>query len=213
MKSSLKIHLLTHTKVSAYLLRSITSHVFEKRSNICIFVLQEPPRSCDECGRAFIRQDCLLRHMRTKHREMLEEIMAEAEKKKLQAQLLAVAAASSNDEENDGNESSDSQTYLADDALTESIGQLLTLLVDETTLKSFGWPTSPVEKLLESVIRCEFCTAFLTRVGGLFYSNISSVMFSDVAVTHLPPQTIYLTRTVCERMPNCCSRSSSTIPL
>jgi hypothetical protein len=66
MKSSLKIHLLTHTK--------------------------EPPRSCDECGRAFIRQDCLLRHMRSKHRDMLEEILAEAEKKKLQQQLLAATA-------------------------------------------------------------------------------------------------------------------------
>lgn len=127
MKSSLKIHLLTHTK--------------------------EPPRSCDECGRAFIRQDCLLRHMRTKHREMLEEIMAEAEKKKLQAQLLAVAAASTNEEENDLSENSEFHTYLPDDALIDSIGQLLTLLVDEATLKSFGWPTAPVDKLLESVIR------------------------------------------------------------
>ncbi|KAL6963451.1 hypothetical protein U1Q18_043269 [Sarracenia purpurea var. burkii] len=113
----------------------------------------EPPRSCDECGRAFIRQDCLLRHMRTKHREMLEEIMAEAEKKKLQAQLLAVAAASTNDEETETPESSEFHTYLPDDALTESIGELLTMLVDEATLKSFGWPTASVDKLLESVIK------------------------------------------------------------
>lgn len=93
--------------------------------------------------------------MRTKHREMLEEIMAEAEKKKLQAQLLAVAAASTNEEENDVSESSEFHTYLPDDALVESIGQLLTLLVDEATLTSFGWPTASVDKLLESVIRYE----------------------------------------------------------
>lgn len=93
--------------------------------------------------------------MRTKHREMLEEIMAEAEKKKLQAQLLAVAAASTNEDENEANESAEFQTYLPDDALTDSIGQLLTLLVDETTLKSFGWPTTSIDKLLESVIRYE----------------------------------------------------------
>lgn len=91
--------------------------------------------------------------MRTKHREMLEEIMAEAEKKKLQAQLLAVAAASTNDEETETPESSEFHTYLPDDALTESIGELLTMLVDEATLKSFGWPTASVDKLLESVIK------------------------------------------------------------
>ncbi|KAJ9597229.1 hypothetical protein L9F63_011903, partial [Diploptera punctata] len=118
MKSSLKIHLLTHTK--------------------------EPPRSCDECGRAFIRQDCLLRHMRTKHRDMLEEILAEAEKKKLQQQLLAAAGAG-------GSETA--AGTLGESALADSVRELLLLLVDEATLKAFGWPTAPVDKLLEAVIR------------------------------------------------------------
>ncbi|PNF34722.1 hypothetical protein B7P43_G05462 [Cryptotermes secundus] len=136
MKSSLKIHLLTHTK--------------------------EPPRSCDECGRAFIRQDCLLRHMRTKHRDMLEEILAEAEKKKLQQQLLAAAgggdvgplppcrdpvptATTATTELNSGT--------LGESALADSVRELLTLLVDEATLKAFGWPGAPVDRLLEAVIR------------------------------------------------------------
>ncbi|XP_069687998.1 zinc finger protein 436 [Periplaneta americana] len=136
MKSSLKIHLLTHTK--------------------------EPPRSCDECGRAFIRQDCLLRHMRTKHRDMLEEILAEAEKKKLQQQLLAAAgggdvgpvppsrdpvptAATASVEPSTGT--------LGESALADSVRELLTLLVDEATLKAFGWPSAPVDRLLEAVIR------------------------------------------------------------
>ncbi|KAG8224746.1 Suppressor of Hairy wing [Ladona fulva] len=224
MKSSLKIHLLTHTK--------------------------EPPRSCDECGRAFIRQDCLLRHMRSKHREMLEEILAEAEKKKLQQQLLAATATaamtshmvgrgergriswgSSRDghpeddlEEDDdiddvpeagaidrvlglaGSESAKAgallqhltsmgesagnspiprmetaastsailnslgtsipssshrhQTVemiqgggLSESALADSVRELLTLLVDDATLRAFGWPDAPVDKLLEAVIR------------------------------------------------------------
>lgn len=122
MKSSLKIHLLTHTK--------------------------EPPRSCDECGRAFIRQDCLLRHMRTKHRDMLEEIMAEAEKKKLQQQLLAAADEAAL-ELNDPDE----PNVLTEEALADSVRELLTLLVDETTLKAFGWPDAPVDRLLEAVIR------------------------------------------------------------
>ncbi|PSN55164.1 hypothetical protein C0J52_00591 [Blattella germanica] len=131
MKSSLKIHLLTHTK--------------------------EPPRSCDECGRAFIRQDCLLRHMRTKHRDMLEEILAEAEKKKLQQQLLAAAGggdvgpapppppATATTIEPTGT--------LGESALADSVKELLTLLVDEATLKAFGWPNAPVDRLLEAVIR------------------------------------------------------------
>lgn len=84
---------------------------------------------------------------------MLEEIMAEAEKKKLQAQLLAVAAASTTEEENEANDAAEYHTYLPEDALTDSISQLLTLLVDEVTLKSFGWPNASVDKLLEAVIK------------------------------------------------------------
>lgn len=132
MKSSLKIHLLTHTK--------------------------EPPRSCDECGRAFIRQDCLLRHMRTKHRDMLEEILAEAEKKKLQTQLLAAAAsdaAAAPLSVPSGGTAPLTMTggALGDDALAAAVRELLTLLVDEATLKVFGWPDAAVDQLLEAVIR------------------------------------------------------------
>ncbi|XP_049789960.1 zinc finger protein 883-like isoform X1 [Schistocerca nitens] len=136
MKSSLKIHLLTHTK--------------------------EPPRSCDECGRAFIRQDCLLRHMRTKHRDMLEEILAETEKKKLQQQLLAAAAAQGpvgsgvglNGSGSDGSSGDPSSIpSLSEAALADSVRELLALLVDEATLKAFGWPETQVDQLLEAVIR------------------------------------------------------------
>lgn len=128
MKSSLKIHLLTHTK--------------------------EPPRSCEECGRAFIRQDCLLRHMRTKHRDMLENIMAEAERKKLQVQLLV--AANENNEEGEGYSRAvqrSAKNVLEDAALAESVRELLTLLVDETTLRNFGWPDAPIDELLDAVIK------------------------------------------------------------
>lgn len=130
MKSSLKIHLLTHTK--------------------------EPPRSCDECGRAFIRQDCLLRHMRTKHRDMLEEILAEAEKKKLQAQLLVAANENADGAEVEGPAQRipiQSKHVLEDGALADSVRELLTLLVDEATLRAFGWPDAAVDQLLEAVIR------------------------------------------------------------
>ncbi|KAK8772839.1 hypothetical protein V5799_012630 [Amblyomma americanum] len=38
-------------------------------------------------------------------------------------------------------------------ALCESIRELLGLLVDEPTLKGFGYPDKPVDELLEAVIR------------------------------------------------------------
>lgn len=145
MKSSLKIHLLTHTK--------------------------EPPRACDECGRAFIRQDCLLRHMRSKHRDMLAEIMADAEKKKLEAQLLGTVK-KDNDDQNDSDEidndreddeesideledhdSITSEESNQNNSLAESLMELLTVLVEESTLKEFGWPGTTVDHLIESVIK------------------------------------------------------------
>ena len=100
-----------------------------------------------------------MRHMRTKHRDMLEEILAEAEKKKLQQQLLAAAgggdigplppppptASATSIEPATGT--------MGESALADSVKELLTLLVDEATLKAFGWPTAPVDRLLEAVIR------------------------------------------------------------
>lgn len=150
MKSSLKIHLLTHTK--------------------------EPPRACDECGRAFIRQDCLLRHMRSKHRDMLAEIMADAEKKKLEAQLLGMVKKDSKDQngsadvddsekvddpddddksidELEDNDSTTSEESNPNNSLADSLMELLTVLIDESTLKEFGWPEVSVEYLIESVIK------------------------------------------------------------
>lgn len=109
---------------------------------------KEQPCSCDECGRAFIRQDCLLRHMRAKHRDVLEDIMAEAEKKRLQKHLLSVA-----------NEMSNSKVKITETKVwdeltfTNSVKELLSLLVDESTLTVLGWPNTPVDKLLDLVIK------------------------------------------------------------
>lgn len=84
--------------------------------------------------------------MRTKHRDMLEEIMAEAEKKKLQQQLLAAANQAALQVP------SEEPHVLTEAQLAESVRELLTLLVDETTLKAFGEsilsPTSGSRNLL-----------------------------------------------------------------
>lgn len=126
MKSSLKIHLLTHTK--------------------------EPPRACNYCNRAFIRQDCLLRHMRAKHRDKLEEILVEAERKKLQLQLWTIT---NEVRKTDNNILPTNNTSSNDASSTfpEAVSELLKLLVDEETLKSFGAPNSPIDQVLNLVIK------------------------------------------------------------
>lgn len=90
-----------------------------------------------------------MRHMRAKHRDVLEDIMAGAEKKRLQQQLLSVATEAAS-----GTKSSIVDTPIWNElTLTDSIKELLTLLVDNDTLKAFGWPDCPVDKLLDAVIK------------------------------------------------------------
>ncbi|KAL3287899.1 hypothetical protein HHI36_002357 [Cryptolaemus montrouzieri] len=123
VKSSLKIHKLTHNK--------------------------EPPCSCEYCGRAFIRQDCLMRHMRARHRGILEDIMVSEEKKRLQHQLLGAIS-----EAAEKGEKSIIDTVIWNEfTLTESIKELLTLLVDEDCLKELGYPDTPTDKVLDGVIK------------------------------------------------------------
>lgn len=108
---------------------------------------KEPPCSCDTCGRAFIRQDCLMRHMRARHRDVLEDILASAEKKRLQQQLLSAATDAAS-------RSSLTENIVWNElTLTESIKELLTLLVEEECLRDFGYPDAPVDKVLDSVIK------------------------------------------------------------
>lgn len=122
VKSSLKLHKLIHNK--------------------------EDPCTCEYCGRAFIRQDCLMRHMRTKHRDYLEDIMIAAEKKRLQQQLLGAIDAAESE-----NKSIVESIVWNEFTLTESIKELLTLLVDDDCLKELGHPDTPVDKVLGAVIR------------------------------------------------------------
>ncbi|KAL1461501.1 hypothetical protein WDU94_013390 [Cyamophila willieti] len=177
MKSSLKIHLLTHTK--------------------------EPPRACEVCGRAFIRQDCLLRHLRQKHRDHMDEVVAQSDKKKLEAQLLAAAACeltSVLEDENEADESEDgdgegtrgSPPVLSESELVESMHELLSLLIDEESLKSYGWPEASVDSVIESVIsQCGHTPA--TETEEMSYADslrenaklLFSVVTDDAAIKQL----------------------------
>jgi len=68
----------------------------------------------------------------------------QAEKKKLQQQLLVATKKAIADPHHQRGPGS---------SLEESITQLLSFIVDESTLKSFGWPNQSVQQVLEAVIR------------------------------------------------------------
>lgn len=88
-----------------------------------------------------------MRHMRARHRDVLEDILASAEKKRLQQQLLSAATDAAS-------KSSLTENIVWNElTLTESIKELLTLLVEEECLRDFGYPDAPVDKVLDSVIK------------------------------------------------------------
>nr|XP_054926046.1 zinc finger protein 678-like [Dermacentor andersoni] len=129
IKPSLKIHMVTHTK--------------------------EEPRSCHECGRAFIRKDCLMRHMRKRHRDLLNRILLDEEDDRIAPTPVATPGGTANTDSGIklGAQAGTVARILSEQALCESIRELLGLLVDEPTLKGFGYPDKPVDELLEAVIR------------------------------------------------------------
>lgn len=90
---------------------------------------REPPQSCVECNRVFIRQDCLMRHIRAKHRELLEDVMNEVEKKHLQTQLYNIASVAA------AKTKSGESKRLSSDELLKAIIDLLRILIDEETLQ------------------------------------------------------------------------------
>ncbi|XP_076164784.1 uncharacterized protein LOC143145357 isoform X1 [Ptiloglossa arizonensis] len=108
---------------------------------------REPPQSCVECNRVFIRQDCLMRHIKAKHRELLEDVMNEVEKKHLQTQMYNIATIAAEKTKNG------ESRRLSTDELLKAISDLLKILIDDETLQLFGWPDAPIQDILEAVIR------------------------------------------------------------
>lgn len=81
-------------------------------------------------------------------------------------------------------------TELNEDELKENIGKLLNLLIDEETLSSFGWPSTPVQDVLCAVIKqCDqspaddrTCPDFVTKLRENVKLLFTSVL-DDESVT------------------------------
>ncbi|XP_043792485.1 zinc finger protein 2-like [Apis laboriosa] len=159
-------HAILHTGIKAFKCDKCTK-AFSTKSSLQAHLnthRREPPQSCVECNRVFIRQDCLMRHIKAKHRDLLEDVMNEVERKHLQIQLYNIATVAVQKTKN-GN-----STRLSPDKLVEAVTDLLKILIDEDTLQLFGWPEAPVQDILEAVIR---------RCGHQPLTSESNLLFNE----------------------------------
>lgn len=81
--------------------------------------------------------------MRKRHRDLLDKILME--EKDDDALASDIVPGTSGYPVNN--------RVLSEQKLCDSIKELLSLLVDENTLKGFGWPDAQVDELLEAVIK------------------------------------------------------------
>lgn len=127
--------------------------------------------------------DCLVRHLRMKHRDMLKQIIVEAETKKIRRTLNAdgslheveIIYETVDEEDQDFNEDDEieleeiSQSedepapiFLDDDLLKERIAELLTIVIEDSVLKEQGFGHKPIDVVLSSVLE-KCCRQSLTK--------------------------------------------------
>ncbi|GAB0087643.1 Protein suppressor of hairy wing [Sergentomyia squamirostris] len=93
-KEELVRHMDMHNGVKNYICETCDKK-FSSRSALNTHLnIHQPmdPSTCVECGKVFIRVDCLLRHMKAKHRNAVEEILINAEKKKINDRIRELGA-------------------------------------------------------------------------------------------------------------------------
>lgn len=114
--------------------------------------------------------DCLVRHMRARHREMLQQIIVEAETKKI------INAMNDNEEieiiyykdDSDGNQTEEVEfevvpmkadeeedgapIFLDDELLKARIAELLQVVIEESLLKELGFGKKPIDEVLSAVL-------------------------------------------------------------
>ncbi|KAL1475848.1 hypothetical protein MTO96_036973 [Rhipicephalus appendiculatus] len=167
----LKAHLFHHTGMNGFKC-TVCDKVFNRKARLDLHMkylhLKEKPHVCEDCGKGFTRREDLNRHSvlhtgekpfqcptchkRFRHQALTQDphgdphqggaqvVPREARPTRTVPTSLASRRALW-------------PRILSEQALCESIRELLGLLVDEPTLKGFGYPDKPVDELLEAVIR------------------------------------------------------------
>lgn len=112
--------------------------------------------------------DCLVRHMRAKHRETLQQIIVEAETKKICSQLngneeIEIIYYKDEGESQAGDEvyevvslkddeEEQAPIFLDDELLKQRIGDLLQVVIEKNLLKELGYRKKPIDDVLCSVL-------------------------------------------------------------
>lgn len=126
----------------------------------------EEPARCSYCGKNFLRMDCLVRHMRAKHRDALQQIIVEAETKKIIRMLgsdeqIEIIYFNDDAQSQDGeevfevlhtNEDDDAPIFLDDQLLMKRISELLQIVIEESLLKELGFGVKNIDDVLCSVL-------------------------------------------------------------
>ncbi|KAI9554526.1 hypothetical protein GHT06_019799 [Daphnia sinensis] len=153
---------------------------FEKNQSLKAHYMthfNEAAIECTDCSRTYIRRDCLLRHLRTKHRmspnQALEALkqMSQDKQQSADGRLLTEQAVEVTgdvaliDLTTDVGSCSTQTASEPQDATFAMVGELidvsilegniielLSLLVDPEAMRSFGWPNYSVDMVLQSVL-------------------------------------------------------------
>lgn len=113
--------------------------------------------------------DCLMRHIRAKHRDMLQQVIVEAETRKIIKTLhgsgdveiiyLKTETAMGSDESvielatiEEEEEEEAAPIFLDDKLLQQRISDLLQIVIEESLLKELGFGKKPVDDVLCSVL-------------------------------------------------------------
>lgn len=123
--------------------------------------------------------DCLVRHMRSKHRDALQQIIVEAETKKIIQMLnkeddIEIIYLNDDAQPQDAdeiyeilptNEEDEAPIFLDDELLKKRISELLQIVIEESLLKELGFGVKPIDDVLSSVL--EKCSRTpLTKEDG-----------------------------------------------
>jgi KRAB domain-containing zinc finger protein len=133
----------------------------------------EDPARCSYCNKNFLRMDCLVRHVRSKHRDTLQQIIVEAETNRIisaqrstEGEELEIIVYNDDEykvveidgqniefaEEEEEEEEECEPIFLDDSLLKQRIQELLEIVIEESLLKELGYGVKPIDEVLCSVL-------------------------------------------------------------